>query len=64
VGVNVGVEVVVGDIVIDGVGVTDVVKYDYDLSGFTTLDIGEIQPSVNYFLVYDGTQFQFFTSSL
>lgn len=44
---------------IDGVGVIPVEKYNIDVSGFTTLDIGDIQPSVNYYLSYDGSIFQF-----
>lgn len=44
---------------IDSVGVLNIEKYDYDLSGFTTLGIGEIQPSIQYFLTYDGARFQF-----
>lgn len=48
---------------IDGIGVADVEKYDFDISGFTTLDIGDIQPSVNYYLSYDGTRLQFLETS-
>ncbi|MEK6830211.1 MAG: hypothetical protein AABY15_08910 [Nanoarchaeota archaeon] len=44
---------------VDGFGALNVEKYDYDSSGFTTIDIGEIQPSVQYFLTYDGARFQF-----
>lgn len=44
---------------IDGQGALDVQKYDYDASGFTTLSIGEIQPTVQYFLTFDGARFQF-----
>jgi hypothetical protein len=48
---------------IDGVGVIPVEKYDIDVSGFTTLDIGDIQPSVNYYLTYDGSVLQFLETS-
>ncbi len=44
---------------IDGVGVLSIEKYSYDASGFTTLDIGEIQSGVQYFLTCDGARFQF-----
>ncbi len=44
---------------IDGVGVTNIEKYSYDLSGFTTLDVGEIVAGVQSFLTYDGSRFQF-----
>lgn len=48
---------------IDGVGAVSVEKYDIDISGFTTLDIGDIQPSVNYYLSYDGSILQFLETS-
>lgn len=48
---------------IDGLGVIPVEKYDVDVSGFTTLDIGDIQPSVNYYLSYDGSVLQFLETS-
>lgn len=46
---------------IDGYGVLDLVKGTD--SGLSSLEIGEIQTGVTYFLTYDGTQMQFFTSS-
>lgn len=48
---------------IDGLGVIPIEKYDVDVSGFTTLDIGDIQPSVNYYLSYDGSVLQFLETS-
>jgi hypothetical protein len=46
---------------INGYGALDLVKGTDE--GLSPLDIGEIQTGVTYFLTYDGTQFQFFTSS-
>lgn len=46
---------------INAVGALDLVKGTED--GLVPLDINEIQTGVTYFLTYDGTQFQFFTSS-
>lgn len=46
---------------IDGLGALDLVKGTED--GLSPLDVAEIQVGVTYFLTYDGTQFQFFTSS-
>lgn len=46
---------------IDGFGVLDLLKGTED--GLVPLDIGDISPSVTYYLTYDGTEFQFFTSS-
>ena len=46
---------------IDGFGPLDLMKGTD--TGLDTLDINEIQTGVTYFLTYDGTQLQFFTSS-
>jgi hypothetical protein len=46
---------------IDGYGPLDLLKGTED--GLGPLEINEIQTGVTYFLTYDGTQFQFFTSS-
>lgn len=46
---------------ISGLGALDILKGTE--SGLTSLDIGEIQTGVTYFLTYDGAQFQFFDSS-
>lgn len=46
---------------IGGLGSFDLMKGTDE--GLSPLDIGEIQTGVTYFLTYDGTQFQFFTSS-
>lgn len=46
---------------IDSNGVLDIVKGTEN--GLEPLEIGEIQTGVNYFLTYDGTQLQFFSSS-
>jgi hypothetical protein len=46
---------------IDGLGAFDLLKGTDE--GLAPLEIGEIQTGVTYFLTYDGTQFQFFTSS-
>lgn len=47
---------------IDSQGIVSVEKYDSDLSGFTSLDIGDIQPTVNYYLSYDEERLQFLES--
>jgi len=44
---------------IDGIGQYNIEKYNNDLSGFTQLDIGDIQPTVQYFLTFDNARFQF-----
>ena len=46
---------------IGGLGALDLMKGTD--TGLASLDIGEIQTGVTYFLTYDGTQLQFFTSS-
>ena len=46
---------------ISSLGAFDIMKGTE--SGLTSLDIGEIQTGVTYFLTYDGAQFQFFDSS-
>jgi hypothetical protein len=46
---------------INGYGPLSLLKGTDD--GLASLDVGEIQTGVTYFLTYDGTQFQFFTSS-
>lgn len=46
---------------IDGLGALDLMKGTDE--GLAHLEVGEIQTGVTYFLTYDGTQFQFFTSS-
>jgi hypothetical protein len=46
---------------IDGLGVLDILKGND--SGLTSLDSGDIQTGVTYYLTYDGTQMQFFDSN-
>jgi len=45
---------------IDSLGPLDILKGGD--SGLTSLDIGDIQTGVTYFLTYDGTEMQFFSS--
>lgn len=46
---------------IDSLGDVSILKGDE--TGLVGLDVGDIQPDINYYFTYDGTEFQFFTSS-
>ncbi len=46
---------------IDGLGTINLLKGTDE--GLASLDVGEIQTGITYYLTYDGDQFQFFTSS-